>query len=198
MTKYYTGVGSRNLTPSQLSLLEEIGKVMASKGFTLRSGGADGADIAFQKGACSVNPTKTEIWIPWKTFNNLPLSQESLSQANYVTISQEQTEKAGQWLCDTGIMPWWSNCKQSVQKLHSRNVHQVVGRGKDEETSSGNCSSATLSKVCIYAAEEDEKGNVKGGTRTAVMASRFLNIPTYNILIDEQRDKLLRLLRIDN
>lgn len=190
MTKYYTGVGSRNLTPSQLSLLEEIGKALASKGFTLRSGGADGTDIAFQKGACSVNPTKTEIWIPWKTFNSLPLSQGSLSQANYVTISQEQTEKAGQWLCDTGIMPWWSNCKQSVQKLHSRNVHQVVG---NEDTSS-----APLSKVCIYAAEEDENDNVKGGTRTAVMASRFLNIPTYNILIDEQKDKLLRLLRIDN
>ena len=64
MNNYYTGVGSREISDEEYSLLSEIGKKMASLGYILRSGGAEGSDRAFQEGACSVSQKLTEIWLP--------------------------------------------------------------------------------------------------------------------------------------
>ena len=48
--KPYTGIGSRETPTAILDLMIAIGGVLAQRGFTLRSGGADGADDAFEQG----------------------------------------------------------------------------------------------------------------------------------------------------
>jgi hypothetical protein len=55
-----------------------------------------------------------------------------------------------------------------AKKLHSRNVLQVLGDKLD-----------TPSKFVLYYAKEKD-GEVAGGTRTAVMLARELDIPTLN------------------
>ena len=47
---YYAGIGSRNTPKEVLDVFESIGKYLALQGFVLRSGGADGADRAFERG----------------------------------------------------------------------------------------------------------------------------------------------------
>jgi hypothetical protein len=51
--KFYAGIGSRETPPEVLAKMEAIAKALATKGYTLRSGGATGADKAFEKGAVS-------------------------------------------------------------------------------------------------------------------------------------------------
>ena len=56
VAKYYTGIGSRETPDSILSLFNDIVFQLAGLGYTLRSGGADGADTAFEEG-CSEKMT---------------------------------------------------------------------------------------------------------------------------------------------
>ena len=50
MSKIYTGIGSRNTPKEVLELMKTIGKYLGCLGYELRSGGADGADSAFESG----------------------------------------------------------------------------------------------------------------------------------------------------
>lgn len=148
-------------------------------GMVLRSGAAEGADTAFQKGVCNVNPKYCQIWTPWNNFR--PKEQHvGFHSCSYITPTTGMFEKAREAFIDTGIIPWFDNMKQGAQKLHGRNFYQVMGKHGE-----------SLSRVCIYIADEDANGEVRGGTRSAVFLSRHYNIPTYNLRIKEQRELLL-------
>lgn len=188
---FYTGVGSRDITQEEYQLLKQIGTRMSELGYTLRSGAADGSDQAFQHGACydPKREIKTEIWIPWKTFQ-IDL-QNATPFVNYHVPSLYDFNIARKFYLETGIIPWFDSMKGSGEvggwsgpkKLHGRNYYQVKGKGD-------------LSKVCIYCAPENSKGEVDGGTRSAVMVSRHFNVPTFNIRIPEQKEILLKRLKM--
>ena len=55
MERYYTGVGSRETPVDMQMKLVAVAARLAMIGYTLRSGGAKGADRAFQQGAESVH-----------------------------------------------------------------------------------------------------------------------------------------------
>jgi len=84
--------------------------VLESYGYVLRSGGAPGADIAFEKGVKDVN--NKEIWVPWIGFNSSPSNNIPSSEAYRIAST---------------IHPAWQNLKESHKLLHSRNMHQVLG-----------------------------------------------------------------------
>lgn len=44
----YTGIGSRETPEWAICKIKKIGGYLYDKGYTLRSGGADGADLAFE------------------------------------------------------------------------------------------------------------------------------------------------------
>lgn len=50
MTKYYTGVGSRNTPQDMMKLMTQVVTKPETLGYSLRSGAADGADTAFENG----------------------------------------------------------------------------------------------------------------------------------------------------
>jgi predicted Rossmann fold nucleotide-binding protein DprA/Smf involved in DNA uptake len=58
MNPKYAGIGSRSTPPETLPLIESIAARLAEKGWVLRSGGADGADSAFEKGCDQKQGTK--------------------------------------------------------------------------------------------------------------------------------------------
>ena len=105
--QYYTGIGSRQADETVCSAMTETAKLLDSCGYTLRSGGADGADLAFEKGALN-----KEIWVPWKGFN---------SNESNLTPSKEAFDIA------KTVHPVWFKLSQAAQKLHARNCHQVLG-----------------------------------------------------------------------
>jgi predicted Rossmann fold nucleotide-binding protein DprA/Smf involved in DNA uptake len=66
---YYSGIGSRRTPENIQELMVKLGHYLAGRGWVLRSGGAEGADTAFEKGCDQVHGRK-EIFLPWKGYNN--------------------------------------------------------------------------------------------------------------------------------
>jgi predicted Rossmann fold nucleotide-binding protein DprA/Smf involved in DNA uptake len=50
LKRYYTGIGNRSTPTALLPVLTKISQILANKGLILRSGGAEGADEAFEQG----------------------------------------------------------------------------------------------------------------------------------------------------
>lgn len=99
---YYTGVGSRKTPGSIINLINEISFVLTKKGFWLRSGGANGADQAFE--------------------NNSELSDIYFAEDSSIE-SEEIAAK---------FHPNWNNLSPFVKKLHGRNSFQVLGSKLNE------------------------------------------------------------------
>ena len=52
--KHYAGIGSRQTPQKVLLQMEKIGTFLAERGYTLRSGCAEGADTYFERGCDNV------------------------------------------------------------------------------------------------------------------------------------------------
>jgi len=95
---YYTGVGARKTPINILEIMTAIAVKMASLGYILRSGGAKGADSAFEQGAGI---------------------QKTIFYAKDTTYEAEQIASQ--------FHPAWERCNPYVRKLHGRNVFQILG-----------------------------------------------------------------------
>lgn len=115
MAKYYAGIGSRKTPPHILDDMRSIATRMSQRGYILNSGGASGADTAFEQGA---DPRMTQIFLPWRGFNgrSSPLTPPSLET---YTIAKQ-------------FHPNWERLSPAVRRLMARNVHQVLGKTLDE------------------------------------------------------------------
>jgi hypothetical protein len=107
---YYTGVGSRETPVFVMRAMTFIARFLSQEGFILRSGGADGADDAFEKGA---NPELADIYLPWKNFNK---RNSPLYEVGDDAIALAMT-----------IHPTPTKLRDSVKRLHGRNCYQVLG-----------------------------------------------------------------------
>lgn len=178
--RIYTGIGSRSTPSDHLRLIKKIGYYLAGKGYLLRSGGAAGADEAFELGVVEWLDSNTadkpvrEIWIPWKGFR--VREHPSIGDCKMMTVSQVET--ATNILVDTGVYSRLRSRKAAVRLLFTRNVFQIRGDGN------------TLSELVIYYSKLDRYGAVCGGTRIAVNLAKTYNIDTYNLFLDDDRDLL--------
>ena len=116
MSKFYTGIGSRKTPFAVLRIMTRIAKDLNVVGYTLRSGGANGADSAFEKGAGEAK----EIYLPWLGFNN---------NESTLLPTDEAFEMAAKY------HPAWHNCDERARKFHARNCHQVLGHDLKTPTS---------------------------------------------------------------
>lgn len=148
--KFYSGIGSRQTPPFICQLFTEIAKEL-SGGYILRSGGADGADAAFESGAGD----NKEIWLPWLKFNK---------NTSKLTFDKRATEILRSVISEQHF----SNLTDAAMRLHSRNVHQIKGILDD-----GILSSFVL---CWTLDAQD----AAGGTATAIKLAKSLDIPVYN------------------
>jgi hypothetical protein len=58
----YSGIGSRSAPPDQLQRMRDLAAMLAREGYELRSGGADGADMACEEG-CDLAGGAKSIWL---------------------------------------------------------------------------------------------------------------------------------------
>jgi len=109
MTEYYSGIGSRE-TPTEIQILmTSFARHLSTLGFILRSGGAPGADSAFELGAL---PGLSEIYLPWQGFNNKKSNMKILPEAIEIAAKYH---------------PAWGRLNSSARQFHTRNVHQILG-----------------------------------------------------------------------
>jgi len=107
--KYYAGIGSRE-TPIELKeKIKFIVEYLNQKGYTLRSGGANGADSFFEEFA-----ELKEIFLPWQNFNN--------NQSPLFNPSTEAFVMAEEY------HPRFKSLSSGGKKLMARNCHQVLGK----------------------------------------------------------------------
>lgn len=162
MNKTYAGIGGRN-TPLEIALkMIEISSKLSSLDYTLRSGGANGADSAFETG-CHANK---EIYLPWKKFNNnlsdlyLPWNIDKM----FLDIIKQ-------------VNPEILNCSHAVISLHARNCQQILGEHLD-------------SPCDFVLCWTDRDRTWFGGTMFAIKLAELNHIPVINMLDKEWENKL--------
>lgn len=105
---FYTGIGSRKTPKTILKLFTEVAIYLSKQGYILRSGGAKGADQAFERGAA-----KKEIYLPWRDFEN--------NKSNLIVGHKKAFEIAEKY------HPRWNSLSEGAKKLQARNSHQILG-----------------------------------------------------------------------
>lgn len=147
----YCGIGSRSCPNEFLDYFTLAGSFLAIEGLTLRSGGANGCDKAFEDG-CNAVGGKKEIYLPWNGFNG--------SKSNLVVKDQRAFDIAKKY------HPYWYNLKDGAKKLQARNSHQVLG---------WDLKSPTNFILCWT-----KNGEMVGGTSQALRIAEDYNIPIFN------------------
>lgn len=164
---FYTGIGSRETPRKILNIMYQLASALSEKGYTLRSGGAHGADTAFEEG-CNDTHGNKEIYLPWKNFNG--------RSSTLYSPTVEAMNRASQ------IHPAWHLCKPSVKKLHARNCHQIMG-----------IDLKTPSRFVICWTKD---GLDIGGTRTAIVMAKEEQIPVFNLGCMEYKEVVREVIKI--
>lgn len=180
MLTYYTGVGSRETPEFEMSVMTQIANKLRVVGCVLRSGGAAGADIAFEHGAGQLK----EIYVPWNGFRADKSDPWYGHGDNGRTVLLSLPNEVQEYCFNTAasVHPVWDRCSTAARRLHARNVLQVRGV------------SGLKSDFVIYWSKYDKNENAVGGTRTAVELAKQYDIPTFNLNVTKQREALKELL----
>ena len=113
---FIAGIGSRDLDVRQRKICYDIGKYLASKGHTLVTGGAVGADQAFAAGAASVDPSLVQLYVPWPGY-------EMVRYPDSCHVYSGPYEDRDWQLAQ--LHPAWANLSPAVRKLMVRNAKIV-------------------------------------------------------------------------
>ena len=155
----YAGVGSRNTPPEVLLLMTGVAHRLAAHGYTLCSGGAPGADLAFERGA-----TTKAIFLPWHGFQSRPSAAHDTDQP-----SAEAFRVAAL------LHPSWDRLSQAAQKLMARNTHQILGADLRSPVDFVVCWTPDGCEA------EAARRRTTGGTGQAIALASRWSIPVFNL-----------------
>lgn len=160
MSKSYAGIGSRATPEDICGLFTGFAELAETLGWTLRSGGADGADVAFERGV--VHDIHKEIYLPWGAFNG--------NKSMRIRPSSDAMKMAKELLGDGH----WNNLSEGGKKLHARNCHQILGQHLNDPVQ------------FVFCWTQD--GKIQGGTATALKLANLWGLPIFNMggEVDEQ------------
>lgn len=154
----YAGIGSRLTPPAVLAQMEALAKTLGAQGWVLRSGGADGADTAFEAGSV---PRQQEIYLPWPGYNGIAGPQAKTMAPAHEPQAMRIAE---------AHHPAWGRCGRGARKLHARNVGIILGHEVDDPVDA---------VVCWTPG-----GAVIGGTATGIRMAKALGRPVLNLAVD--------------
>ena len=161
----YAGVGSRATPEPVLDLMRRCATRLELLGYTLRSGGANGADTAFEEGCC-----RKELYLPWPGFNG--------RQSEFQTVCNKALALAA------SLHPRWERLSSPARRLMARNCYQILGTDL----------ASPVDFVLCWTPDgvEDERGRTQltGGTGQAIALASRHDIPVFNIATG---DALVRL-----
>ena len=169
---FYTGIGSRSTPKDILELMTDIAMDLACEGYILRSGGADGADSAFEHGAKLVQG-RTEIYLPWKKFNGHNSELFNIPDAAY---------KIAEDIYGTR----WKILTPAVRKLMARNICQVTGETLDKPSDFVVC---WTPDGCTNKATRNKE---TGGTGQAIAYADTTSVPVFNLENEDDFERLIK------
>lgn len=157
---WYTGVGSRETPAGVLDTMADLAEWLATRGYCLRSGGAPGADTAFEVGHRRVHASDLEIYLPWQGFND--------SSSKLVGVTEDALAMAA------AAHPAWGACGQAARLLHGRNVYQVLGQSLASPSAFLVC---WTPDGCV----DERRSRATGGTGTAIYLASKAGVPVFNL-----------------
>jgi ribA/ribD-fused uncharacterized protein len=166
----YAGIGSRETPQDVLDEMTAIATVLEGRGFRMRSGGAGGADTAFDEGV--LNASNKDIILPWKGFSGIKEGKMLPSELEFTAMQMAlKYHPAPDRLWDQNGRP------KPALKLHTRNMPQVLGL--DLKT--------PAKAVIAYTPD----GAASGGTGQAIRVAEDFNVPVINLRRPEMRAAVL-------
>ena len=166
MSLIYCGIGSRETPQDVITIMEGLGKALAERGHTLRSGAQPkGADGAFERGCDSVGGNK-EIYLPWPGAFRRSNTEPGIKTHS----SQEAMDLAEKY------HPNWAACSRDARLFHARNGHIALGWFLDKPAD-----------LCIC---WTPNASASGGTGQAIRICEAYNIPVFDLADPESFDKL--------
>lgn len=171
----YAGIGSRETPLDVQRDMTAIARALAKRGLILRSGGAGGADLAFESGTAS--DSQREIFLPWKGFNR--------SASSYHPDNLPADIRARAASIAEQVHPAWERCSPAAKKLHTRNVYQVLGQTLGQPV------------ACVICWTSD--GKASGGTGQAIRIAQRpeYDVPVINLHNRTHRSALLKALGME-
>jgi hypothetical protein len=153
--------------------MQTIAQDLAADGWTLRSGGAAGADQAFERGWWQWHQTqdvqrssrRAEIYIPWDGFNDHWATSHDGS--NFLENEMNRDEAEG---IAASVHPAWDRCSPEARRLHTRNAYQVLVNNLD-----------TPSDMLVCWAKPVGLRGVQGGTSTSFAIARMFGVKCFNL-----------------
>ncbi|MFZ3481996.1 hypothetical protein [Sphingomonas sp. 3-13AW] len=165
----YAGIGSRE-TPGVSAKypgrvcgsMRVIAQRLHASGLTLRSGGAEGADEAFEAGS---SPERSEVFIIRRGIRGSRSPLYPRPENAHITAEAEKLASL--------LHPKWAACGDYARQMHTRNMHQVLGVRLDSPSR------------FIIAWTKD--GADTGGTGQAIRCGWHKGVPVVNLKILEHR-----------
>lgn len=147
----YVGIGARKTPEPVLRKMRQAATFLAREGCILRSGGAKGADSAFEDG-CDAVGGKKEIFLPWKGFNGNPSKHYGTTREARILASR--------------FHPNWEVIGPAGRDFHGRNCYQILGQDLE-----------TPAKFVLCWTDQ---GRIEGGTGQALRMALHYEIPIFN------------------
>lgn len=163
--KYYAGIGSRKTPEDILSLMRKISCKLEKNEYILRSGGALGADLAFEQGT-----SHADIYVPYFSFNEK--HRKVCENVVYKVINSADEEA---FKSVKKFHPSPDSLKDVGKLMMARNYRQIVGLNEPN----------SQFVICWT-----EGGEERGGTGQAIRIANHFNIPVYNLGKEEIRERL--------
>lgn len=166
MGPFYAGIGSRETPEDILYWMYEHAAQLADCGWWLRSGGAPGADSAFENGAnLQATPRMgrnafKQIFLPEDGFQQRYVVEDP---AHIFLPSPEAFEIAAKH------HPAWHRCNDFARKAHARNSHIILG--------------PTLTDPVKFVLCWTPRGEGGGGTGQGIRVARAYNVPVFDMAI---------------
>lgn len=165
----YAGIGSRETPSTVLIFMIRCATEWARKGWTLRSGGAKGADKAFETGAIDGGGPLEVFYTDRYRIGYSSNSDEdrfaNKYQANVEAYDLEIWNQAKEMAAE--YHPAWERCSPYARKLHTRNVFIMLGE----------CLNEPVDLVVCWT----EGGKLKGGTAQALRIAQEHKIAVANL-----------------
>lgn len=155
----YAGIGSRSTPEPVLQVMRKIAHRLSELGYTLLSGGAAGADSAFEQGCFG----KKEIYLPWPGFRHL-------EGRHCVTLPSSEAFRVA--AC---VHPAGNKMQDNAKSLMARNSHQVLGADLRRPVDFVVCWTPDGCE------RESQRSRATGGTGQAIALADRWGIPVVNL-----------------
>ena len=171
----YAGIGSRRTPDAVLVAMADLAESLGQAGCILSTGGADGADRAFETGALRTDAPVT-VHAPWSGYSGyrpgrepetdidvrVPRPADTLRDEPYADIARRHH-------------PAWERCGRGARALFVRNVAILAGAlGADGEA-------LPVLAAVAYTPNGLATGRDAGGTGHTLRIAAELGIPAVNV-----------------